>query len=1048
MLLRNARHFSHLLPQSEEVLMAAQSVARILDAHESSPHLSTLNQALSSILQVATVQTIDRVSLCDQRCRDLVNKVIGRMNEMNAEEFVHMAEWLSKSRIHKVGWRELTYPERDSFHRRLRLHADSQALSPSQILSIVSSCSAMGISFRPVTGALEKKLTSPEVQLHATDIQKLLEVLAKTSKVSGRLLALVLRKLHSIDTSLMDPKAQVSVYNSLCSLEVSLQSDHVITYLENFIWEMVKRAKSFGEAELVEWTDVHARLKYPRLEVSKALLSEISRRLDKADVLSKTFGYSILKPLTIIKAYHQMALPAASLSKLLVEVAKNLPSQFVYASDFEATVRMAMQLTDSFPLVFTLAVKRKAQSFTRESFWLPTVIRYCELAGEDSSFTHSFLPSVAHDVSTFPVTDRLTMLNGVYLLENSNSLEGLEQMVISSLASILNERELHRSLNLLQRVLMHPNKQLIKKVDFVRKETLEQLFMPWPQNVPKHWVMFLSYFTYKGNQELWERLFHQVKFTPTEYVHSISLLTAEDRCLEPALSALERVASSASPDNVFFTHKLFNDQTDIKLVERYLKIMDKVDIKAASSAVVVRSIDFLLRYVTDKNMFSLLPNYLPALQAVHWQPLPDMDEFTKGKLLKLLVTSGSLKGADALPFVKEHINEKSTAIIAASLAALMLPEIKEAGLVQDFLRVLNDRRLNETIVVTKAKCAIIAELPKDFPTESAGKLLIKRTALLGGHLCPLLIDLVASLPCRLLSEQEEFIQNFTLTLLKRNNGEFLNARTLVRLLKVLSVQRLSVGWWRNLVNRVMEKYKTLDVGAKVSLLEVAARWGEGFNDVTFRLCQDISASPLDYLHNTGRILGALSDGNLQHTLPSAQVAEALVFSPQQTFAMSEDAIAQILMFCVRIGMEDTQIIRKILALPPPLVPGKFNLKRYLLHLYYKDKENAHFSLKSELEGFKSAIKSTAWMHFHSEQDLKALTDAQPNLTTKTFCNDLYLPALDEVKKKVLWPVPLLAVQLPGQKQLLGDYRFYLDVCKKVAELDAEPLYREDISNRL
>jgi len=1033
-----ARPFSYLQPQSEEMLMAAQSVARILDAHESSVHLSTLNQALNSILQVSSPQSIDRVSLSDKRCVDLVNKVLGRIGEMNVEDLVQLGEWLAKAKSLRVGWRELTFPERESFRNRLKLLVDLQDINSSQMLSLMSTCSALGLSFKSITGVLEKKLEAPEVQFSMTDIQRLLELLSKTSKMNGRIIALVIGKLQGLDTSLMDPKGQVSIYNSLCSLEVGLQSDQVNRCLEEFLWEVVSRVQNLGEEELLEWTSVHARLKYPRLEVTRTILSEVSRRLEKADMLSKNFVLSILKPLTLIRTHHRVELPTASLSKLLTEVSKHISSQFVYPSDFETAVRMSMQLTSTFPLAFTLAVKRKAQSYTREVFWLPTVLHYCELVHEDSSFCHSLLDSVVNDLHNFPVTDRLTLLNGIYMNNNLARVETLEKCVISSFHDILNEMQLHRSLNLLHRILMHRNKQLIKKVDFVRKQTLEQLFLAWPQDVPKHWILFLSYFTHRGNEALWERFIKQVKMTPTDYIHSVSLLSAEDHCLEPALLALEHIASSATPDNIFFTHKLFEDNTDLILLERFAKIVEKVDLRATSSAVISRSVDFMLKHMNDTSIFPLLPTYLSTLYVMHQQPPADMDLLTKGKLIHLLMASGHLDAAQAMAYVKEHMSKRSTAMIATSIAALILPQIKEAGLLSDLLRVLNDRRLNDNIVVARLKCNLIARLPGDLPTESSRKQLLGRLQLLREHLCPLLIDIIAALPCRLLTEQDIFIQSFIHMLMKRNPEQPLSPRSLVRLLKVLAKQRMAVGHWRELVNVVLDSYKTLSVSSKVELLEVAATWG--FQDAAFRVCLDISSSPLDYLHVTGRILGALSDGNLQHSLSGAQVAESLVFSPNQTFSLSKDALAQVLMFCVRIGMEDTQIIRKLLALPPPFAPGQFNLKRYLLHLYYKDRETAHFSLKSELSEFTAALKSTAWQHFHTSKDLNSLAAAHPGLVTQTFRNDLYLSVLDEEKKKAFWPVPTLAVQIPGHKELLGDYQFYLQMCKQVAGVEVEPVY--------
>lgn len=1038
-----ARQFSYLQPQSEEVLMAAQSVARILDAHESSTHISTLNQALTSILQVSSPQTVDRVNLSDKRCVDLVDKVLGRIDEMNAEELIQLGEWLAKAKYLRVGWRDLTFSEREQFRHRLELLVGTQDLSPAQILNLLSTCSALSLSFKPVTGMLEKKLRTPEAQFHVTDIQKLLELLSKSSKVSGRIMSLVFQKLQTLDTSLMDPKAQVSIYNSLCTLEIGLQSDSVNRCLEEFARELMRRVQTLGEEDLLEWTSVQARVKYPRLEVTRTILSEVSHRLEKADMLSKNFVISILKPLTLIRTHHREELPAASLIRLLVEVAKHLPSQFVYPSDFEGVVRMSMQLTTTFPLAFTLAIKRKAQSYTRETLWLPTVLRYCEVVQEDPSFCRSLLDSAANDMSTFPVTDRLIMLNGIYLNENRSLLEPLEREVISSFNTLLNEKILHRSLNLLHRVLVHPNKQLIKKVDFVRKHILEQLFQTWPQDVPKHWVMFLSYFTYRGNEALWKQFIQQANITPVNYIHSVSLLSTEDHCLEPALLALEHIAPSSTPDNVLFIHKLFEDSTDFRLLEMFLKLVDKVDLRSATSAVIARSVSFLLRHVNDKSLFLLLPTYFSTLRALHQQPPADMDQSTKGKVTLLLTYSGHLDAPHAVAFVKENISGRSTAFVAASIAELVLPQIREAGLVPDLLKALNDRRLNDSIIVARAKCGLIARLPGDLPTESSGKQLMERLLLLCEHLSPLLIDLISTLPCRLLTEQDTFIQNLVYLLTKRNPEHALSSRSLVRLLKVLGKQRLAVRQWRELVDVVLSSYRTLGVSSKVDLLEMTANWG--FQDAAFRICQDISSNPLDYLHCTGRILGALSDGNLQNSLPSAQVAESLVFSPNQTFFMSNDSLAQVLMFCVRIGMEDTQIIRKLLALPPPFAPGQFNLKRYLLHLYYKDKESAHFSLKSELSDFIAALKSKARLHFHTSKDLNALSAAHPGLVTETFLNDLYFPVLDEKKKQALWPVPLLAVQIPGQKELLGDYQFYLQVSKQVAGVTIEPIYA---SNRL
>ena len=1038
-LISGVRLYSNLHTQSQETIMSAQSVARILDAHENSSELSTLNQALASIIQVSSVQGNDKVSLSDKRCHDLVNKVLTSIGGMNPEDIVHLGDWLSKAKQLRVGWRDLSQVERNTFRQKLSEHAKEQQFTVSELISLLKSCSALGLPYKPVTIALERLLGRTEIQVHLMDVQRMLEVLGRTNKVSGRLVWLVLEQLRRQDTTLMDPKVQVSLYQSLCSLETSLQFEHIIAYLETFTQSMTDKLRHFGEEELMEWMDVHSHVKHPRHTVTHALLNEVTRRLEKPDQLSRNFLFFILKPLTTFKSHQRITLPESVFSRLLIEISKNLQSQSIYPNDFEGMVRRTLHLTNTFPEALTTAIKRKIQSYSRESLWLPTCLHYFRKAGEDVSFLNSYITALPTEVHLFPVTDRLTMLNGVYLGDLTPDLQTIEDVLAGSFKQILDEKHLHRSLNLLHRILLHPNRMIMKKVDYARKEVLEQLFLPWSHDLLTYWALYLSYFTYPGNEEMWVKFLEKASVTSLDYIHSISQLSISDHCLEPVLHVLHKIAPSATIEAVFFTQRLFDIHTDLRFILQYLKIANSVDIFSTHTSVVTRILDFLLMYSKEKSVFEAVPDLLQALKRMYEKPPGDMDSIAKGKIATLLAISGNLTSAEGISFIKDYLNEKGTTMMAVTVASHMWPEVKAAGLLPSIQQALNMHRYDESILLVKIKCGIYASLPRELLTELPGVKVMKRLKAFPEHMYPLIVDLVSTFPCRLLSLQGDFTLMFTRLLLKQYmEGVFLDGRAMLRLLRVLGEHRVGVARWRELVMKIMNEYKLMEMGMKVDLLEMVGRWGDGFADVASHICQDISKSPRDYIPYTGRILGCLSDGNQQHALHSAQVAESLVFSPYQSFSFSPNSIAQILMFCLRIGMEDSPLTRKLLSLPPPSVHGSFNLKRYLLHLHYKNQHHPHFSLTSELTSFKKDIESEAYMHFHTPNSLDSVSD--PTVVKKTFVQDVYIPVLEAEGKKARWTVPILALQHPKKKDLQGDYSFYLKICKEVAGVETELTY--------
>ena len=1039
---------------SDSLFVTSQSIARILETHLSNTDLPQLNSAVGSIVQLSSRQVVDRMSLTEPRCTDLVYKVYGKIADMSPDDVVSFFDWYSKSRMLKFGWRGLSPSERDCLLMKLNVHCLSNSYSISQLMTLVHASSLLHFGLRTINIAVEQQLINPDTVFHLSDLKTLMGVISKSQSNGGRLLIHIVNRLKNVDFSLVDAKSIVNLYRSLCVAELFTRSGMVNKFVGMFMEKMVEKLPTFSEAEILDLIEVHKKLKYPRSSISHSLLSEISHRLEKAEILSKTFLFQTVCSLVEMREAGISVLPISSSFKLMTEVSKHISSQSVNVNELENVVRALYAVSDSYPVVLIAAVKKKIMSYPRENAAVVSCIRLFEKAKEDYSQCWKFVNGLTADLSSYSIAERLTILHGIYLSKRIAPFEDLEKALLTSIKMIVDEKKTMATLNILSKMISHPNKQIFKSLDFVRKSSLEQMQSHWELSANTNWQLFLSFFTYEGNEDLWRKVISMqtAAITDNEYLHAVNMLAPDSDCIEPALLCIELHRSLFTPEVIFHLQRVVSPDADPIVISKYMKLVDQLDLTNVNKSTLFKGVDVILKFVSERKMLYKIDNFLMALENITKTLTNEADKPLRIRITTLLVNCGKLSTPETLQYVKTVLSLPTISVTALSAAARIWPEVRDSNLIPTITQVLNEGKSNVALHMVKQKMSFMGEIEEKLNWRVAAVPILRKLINISPHLFALLVDTMQALPSRYLSFNPDFVSYFHNLLITRfrDRDTFTSPQCLIKFLALLLEQNIGSQMHDSILKMILSQYNSLKPRDKVELLSIASKFGDAESELMAKISTEIAKNTKEFLAFTGKVLAALSDGGVQNEEWSAGVAESLIFHGNKRLEFTSEDIVQVLMFALRIGMGDNSLTRKLLSLPPPSINSQFTLKRYLLHLHYKDTETVHFSLETELQTMKKEIEGRAWKHFHTEkllpQESEQFVEKKLAFKEQLFVNDYYVPLMLTEKKQMLWKVPMVA-RVQKRDALLGDYQFYAQLAKKMTNLDVEIEYPTEDGER-
>lgn len=378
-------------------------------------------------------------------------------------------------------------------------------------------------------------------------------------------------------------------------------------------------------------------------------------------------------------------------------------------------------------------------------------------------------------------------------------------------------------------------------------------------------------------------------------------------------------------------------------------------------------------------------------------------------IITLLYSAGLIDISEVISEIHRSIQVTELRGLLPSLSLLVWDHLGPEDKSQ-ILLLMQHFRHDINISIFKSRVEQFAAVPESLASESFQDVVFKRLASIPPHLYCKATSVALDLPVRFLTPAETFVEKVVKQVANMRQGpEFrLQVRQEVKFMQVLARQHLGAANFEEVLARLPLGNQDLRPRDTVRLLLALSSFGTTYQDTVTALCYNIVSSPKDFIRYTGSILGALSDGNLQQELWSAKAAEALVHSPLQDFSFTAADAAKVLMFCVRIGMQDNFLIKRLLELSPPCRVDYFDLKRYLLLLNYREKRSHQFSNEAELQTYKKLIDKAAWRYFLRQK------------VPCRYVNDLFVPLNS-------WEVPEVALVQGKKVRLLGDYSFYVEL---------------------
>ena len=588
----------------------SQTLHRLLQ-QKSSLSLAQLNQGLFEVVQQSVASAIDHTSLTSVQCLQLARQVSDGVGDLEAGQLVTFCQWQSLATRHYFGWRELVAVDTDRLRERLEDFTQRRELSTLQLQSLLQSLSELKYpSVKLVSDVIEERLAAPEGSWTTQEMLDLLLRLTHMNRHSRKLMDLTARRLQAMDFRKLDITALAQYYENLCTVELFYHNQRYTQLVDRVARHLLEKAKDAEEAVLLNFLETHFRLKFHRVLLGKQLLTVLNTRLDGSP--SPKFLFAAIRLLISLQDSDQVLIPPDLGRRLFTEAAKLLAGSST--ADQELVFSAVQVLLPRLPPALVQAGNRLA-AHCPSRLWLVAAVRAFEAAQEDASALLTQLPSLLKEVTTYTAEDRLAVLSAVYSKRGVSPFELLESEVLASFEGILQADQVG-ALRLMEKVIKHSNYLLREKLDYLRREALKLMTLPWPQELPPHSLLYLGFFLCKGNEDVWVQALqaNPGKIQPRDLMMAMDQVEDADDCEASVLLTLESLQSSLSADIVVSSHKLLDKNSDPRLVQRYLQLLNRVDPGQVSKHLLLVSFSGIIRLVLTHSLQAVLSAYLPALQ--------------------------------------------------------------------------------------------------------------------------------------------------------------------------------------------------------------------------------------------------------------------------------------------------------------------------------------------------------------------------------------------------------------------------------------------------
>lgn len=587
-----------------------QTLQRLL-LHRSALSLSQLNEGLSEVVKQYQTSEADRNALASPQSVALTKEVTTGMGELEAEGLVAFCQWQSQAAKHRFGWHEVQAADKDKLTERLQDLTQRKVLTSLQLQSLLQSLSELkNPALKFVSDAIEERLAAPDATWTTPEILDLLSRLANINKRSRKMMDSTSRRVRAIDFRQLDTVTLVKYYESLCNVELFYHNKRYTDYVDRVALHLLGKAKDAEESVLTSLLKAHFGLKFHRVHWGKQLLAMLSVRLDVPP--SPHFLCSTIRLLVSLQESDKALIPPDLGKKLFAEAAKLLPG--MSDEEQEAVFSAVQSMVPCMPAALVHATRHLA-AHCSSRLWLVAAARALEASQEDASFLLTELPSLLREIPNYSPEARLTLLSSIYSKRGVSPFELLESTILSTFEAIF-KSEPAAALRIVGRLVKHNNNLLKEKLDYMRTEALKLMSLPWPQELATYWLLYLGFFVCKGNEREWTKALQantsRIKFGDLE--QAADLLEDADDCEPSVVLTLESIQSCLSPEALVLSHKFLNKNSDSRLVQRYVQLLNRIDPNQVSRSVLLASLSNITKLVLAHSLHPALPAFIPALQ--------------------------------------------------------------------------------------------------------------------------------------------------------------------------------------------------------------------------------------------------------------------------------------------------------------------------------------------------------------------------------------------------------------------------------------------------
>lgn len=588
----------------------AQTLQRLLQ-HRSSLSLSQLNAGLSEVVKQYQASEADRSILTTPQSLTLTNEVTRNFEKLEAEGLATFCQWHSLAAKLRFGWQELQTADKDKLTQRLQDLTQRKVLTPLQLHSLLQSLIELKNPAKNlVSDAIEERLVAPNVTWTITEILDLLDRLASVSRRSRKLMESTAKRVQTVDFRLLGTATLVKYYESICNMELFYHHKRFSDYVDRVAHHLLGKAKDAEENVLSNLLKAHFGLKFHRVNWGKQLLAVLSTRLDVPS--SPQFLCSTIHLLVSLQDSDKALIPPELGKKLFAEAAKLLPG--LSGEEQEAVFSAVQTLMPSMPASLVHTTRHLA-AHSSSRLWLVAAARALEASQEDASFLLTELPHLLREVPNYSPEARLSLLSAIYSKRGVSPFEPLESTILSTFETLFKSEPVN-ALRLVGRLVKHSNYLLREKLDYMRTEALKLMALPWPQELASYWLINLGFFVCKGNEAEWTKAIQanmsRIKFGDLE--QAVDLLEDADDCESSIILTLENLQSSLSSEALVLSHKFLNKNSDSRLVQRYMQMLNRADPNQVSRSILLASLGNISKLVLTHSLHHVLEKFIPALQ--------------------------------------------------------------------------------------------------------------------------------------------------------------------------------------------------------------------------------------------------------------------------------------------------------------------------------------------------------------------------------------------------------------------------------------------------